>query len=69
MKLFVYPENNIYIFSDEMYHKLIAGSASELPPIVDVYEKGISLWGTSKTFGLAGLRRGWLVAQNEYCCI
>ena len=62
-------KHNIYIFSDEMYYKLIAGSASELPPIADVYEKGISLWGTSKTFGLAGLRRGWLVAQNEYCCI
>ena len=57
-------KHNIYIFSDEMYHKLIAGSASELPPIVDVYEKGISLWGTSKTFGLAGLRKGWLVAQD-----
>lgn len=57
-------KHNIYIFSDEMYHKLIAGSASELPPIADVYEKGISLWGTSKTFGLAGLRTGWLVAQD-----
>jgi len=56
-------KHNITIFSDEMYHKLNIDS-EELPPISDIYEKGISLWGTSKTFGLAGLRTGWLVAQD-----
>ena len=54
-----------YIFSDEMYHKLLVGDLPELPPVQDVYEKGISLWGTSKTFGLAGLRTGWLVSQDK----
>jgi len=54
---------NITIFSDEMYHKLNIDS-EELPPISDIYEKGISLWGTSKSFGLAGLRTGWLVSQD-----
>ena len=58
-------KNDIYIFSDEMYHKLINDSIKELPPISDIYEKGISLWGTSKTFGLAGLRTGWLVSQDK----
>lgn len=57
-------EHDIYIFSDEMYHKLTHQGTQELPPISDIYEKGISLWGTSKTFGLAGLRTGWLVAQD-----
>lgn len=57
--------HNIYIFSDEMYHKLVIGDTEELPPICDVYEKGISLWGTSKTFGLAGLRTGWLVSDDQ----
>jgi len=57
--------NDLYIFSDEMYHKLIIESTQELPPISDLYEKGISLWGTSKTFGLAGLRTGWLVSQDR----
>lgn len=52
------------IFSDEMYHKLVVGDTPELAPISDLYEKGISLWGTSKTFGLAGLRTGWLVSQD-----
>ena len=58
-------KNNLYIFSDEMYHKLIMESTQELPPISDLYKKGISLWGTSKTFGLAGLRTGWLVSQDK----
>lgn len=57
--------HGIYIFSDEMYHKLTVGELPTLPPIQDVYEKGISLWGTSKTFGLAGLRTGWLVTQDK----
>lgn len=57
-------KHDLYIFSDEMYHKLIIENIEELPPIADIYEKGISLWGTSKTFGLAGLRTGWLVAQD-----
>lgn len=53
-----------WIFSDEMYRKLIVGDMPELPPVSDLYEKGISLWGTSKSFGLAGLRIGWMVARN-----
>ncbi len=57
--------NDLYIFSDEMYHKLMVGGMEELPPLSDLYEKGISLWGTSKTFGLAGLRTGWLVSQDK----
>ena len=58
-------ENNIYIFSDEMYHKLMVSDMLELPSLCDLYEKGISLWGASKTFGLAGLRTGWLVSQDK----
>jgi len=58
-------ENDLYIFSDEMYHKLIMNGTEELPPIADLYDKGISLWGTSKTFGLAGLRTGWLVSNDS----
>lgn len=58
-------KHNIIIFSDEMYHKLVIDNAQELPPICDIYENGISLWGTSKSFGLAGLRMGWLVSQNK----
>ena len=57
-------KHDLYIFSDEMYHKLILGDMEELAPVSDLYEKGISLWGTSKSFGLAGLRIGWIVSQD-----
>lgn len=57
-------KHDIYIFSDEMYRKLLLSEMQELPPICDIYEKGISLWGTSKSFGLAGLRIGWMVSQD-----
>lgn len=63
---------DLYLFSDEMYHKLMISKLEELPPVSDLYEKGISLWGTSKSFGMAGLRTGWLVSQNKellYKCL
>ena len=58
-------KHSAWILSDEMYRKLMVSEMPELPPISDIYSKGISLWGTSKTFGLAGLRIGWMVAQDE----
>lgn len=57
--------HHIYLFSDEMYRKLIISDEEELSPVCDLYEKGISLWGLSKSFGLAGLRTGWLVSQDK----
>ena len=58
-------KHDAWIFSDEMYRKLMVSDMPELPPVCDIYNKGISLWGTSKSFGLAGLRVGWLVARNK----
>jgi aspartate/methionine/tyrosine aminotransferase len=58
-------KNNIPVYSDEMYHKLTTGDMEELPPVSNIYEKGISLWGTSKSFGMAGLRTGWIVTQDK----
>ena len=55
-----------YIYSDEMYRELIVGEGVEtLPSVSDIYEKGVSLWGTAKSFGLAGLRTGWFVSQDR----
>lgn len=58
-------KQDAWIFSDEMYRKLMIDNMPELPPVCDIYKKGISLWGTSKSFGLAGLRTGWLATQNK----
>ncbi len=58
-------KHDITIFSDEMYRKLMVSDMEELPAVCDIYEKGISLWGMAKSFGLAGLRMGWLVSQDR----
>jgi aspartate/methionine/tyrosine aminotransferase len=55
-----------YIYSDEMYRELVVKEGVEtLPSVSDIYEKGVSLWGTAKSFGLAGLRTGWFVSQDR----
>ena len=57
--------NDVYVFSDEMYRFLDHRPGPCLPSMSDLYEKSISLWGTSKTFGLAGLRIGWLTSKDK----
>eukprot|EP01038_Epipyxis_sp_PR26KG_P006519 gene6519-8959_t len=61
-------EYGLWLFSDEVYRGLqIVDDSTDsviLPPIASVYEKGISLGGMSKLYGLAGLRVGWIVTGN-----
>lgn len=57
-------EHALTLFSDEMYRLLEYEPYSQLPPVCDVYEKGISLSGLSKSFALPGLRIGWLAARE-----
>ncbi len=58
-------ERGLYLFSDEMYRLLEYGSGARLPAACDLYEKGISLGGLSKAFGLPGLRVGWLATRER----
>lgn len=53
----------VYVFSDEMYRWLEPDPARRLPAVSDVYERGVSLGGLSKSFALPGLRLGWLAAR------
>ncbi len=57
--------HGIVLFSDEMYHDLEYFYDTQLTPMVDLYEKGISLSGLSKSYGLPGLRIGWLVSKDQ----
>lgn len=53
-----------HIFCDEVYRFLEIDEAKRLPAIADGYEKGISLNVMTKSFGLAGLRIGWLASKD-----
>jgi aspartate/methionine/tyrosine aminotransferase len=57
-------KHGITIFADEMYRLMEHNPADRLPAVCDVYEKGISLAGLSKTMSLPGLRIGWLAARD-----
>jgi len=52
-----------YILSDEVYRGL--DPDKDVPAVVDLYEKGISVGSMSKIFSLAGLRMGWLTAAQD----
>ncbi len=58
-------EVGAYVFSDEMYRLLEYEEGYRLPAIADLYVKGISLSGMSKTFALPGLRVGWLATRDR----
>jgi aspartate/methionine/tyrosine aminotransferase len=52
------------IFSDEVYRGLELDRADRLPALADVNERAVSLGVMSKTYGLAGLRIGWIATRN-----
>jgi aspartate/methionine/tyrosine aminotransferase len=58
-------KNNIFVFSDEVYKFLEYDNKNRLPSACDIYSKGISLGVMSKSFGLAGLRIGWIALKNK----
>jgi aspartate/methionine/tyrosine aminotransferase len=58
-------ERGAYLLSDEMYRYLEAEPGTTLPAACDLYERAFSLFGLSKSFGLPGLRVGWLASQDR----
>ena len=54
----------IYVFSDEVYRELEHVPATRLPAACDLYERALSLGSISKTYGLPGLRLGWLACRD-----
>lgn len=57
-------ERGIYLLSDEMYRYLEIESGATLPSACEAYERAFSLFGMSKTFGMPGLRIGWIATQD-----
>ena len=57
-------ERGIWLFSDEVYRLIEHRPDARIPQIADVYERGVSLNVMSKSYGLPGLRIGWLACQD-----
>jgi len=58
-------ENGLLLFSDEVYRESEYDPATRLPAACDLGEYAMSLGVTSKTYGLAGLRIGWVATKNK----
>jgi aspartate/methionine/tyrosine aminotransferase len=58
-------ENNLFLFFDEVYRESEYDSSTRLPAACDMGEHAVSLGVTSKTYGLAGLRIGWIATKNK----
>jgi aspartate/methionine/tyrosine aminotransferase len=58
-------ERGTYLLSDEMYRFLEIDEGTSLPAACERYNRAVSLFGLSKTFGLPGLRIGWLTSRDN----
>ena len=58
-------ENGIYLFSDEIYRLMERDKSKRLDQISDIYEKGLSLNGMSKSYGMPGIRIGWISTKDH----
>jgi aspartate/methionine/tyrosine aminotransferase len=58
-------ERGAWLFSDEVYRELEHDPADRLPSACDLYERALSLGSMSKTYGLPGLRLGWLAGRDR----
>ncbi|HET6869721.1 MAG TPA: aminotransferase class I/II-fold pyridoxal phosphate-dependent enzyme [Solirubrobacteraceae bacterium] len=56
--------HGIVLFSDEVYRELEHDPENRLPAACDLNEHAVSLGSISKSYGLPGLRLGWLVTRD-----
>jgi len=61
----IVDENDLILFCDEMYFGLIHSGTAPIPSASEITRRAVVLSGLSKTYGLPGLRTGWLVIQDK----
>lgn len=57
--------HGLVLLSDEVYRGLELDERDRLPPACDRYERAVSLGVMSKSYGLAGLRIGWVATRDR----
>jgi aspartate/methionine/tyrosine aminotransferase len=57
-------EHGIVLFGDEVYRELEHDPTDRLPAACDLDARAVSLGSISKSYGLPGLRVGWLVTRD-----
>jgi aspartate/methionine/tyrosine aminotransferase len=57
-------ERGAVLFCDEVYRELEHDPAARLPAVCDLYDRAVSLGSVSKTYGLPGLRTGWIACRD-----
>ena len=58
-------DRGVVVFSDEVYRELEHEPGLLLPAACDLSERAVSLGVMSKTYGLPGLRIGWIASRNR----
>jgi aspartate/methionine/tyrosine aminotransferase len=58
-------QHGFIIFSDEVCRFLEYCPADRLPAVCDIDDRAVSLGAMAKSFGLAGLRIGWIATHNN----
>ena len=58
-------KHDLILFYDEMYFGLVHQGTQPIPSAADVSDHALVLSGLSKTYGLPGLRSGWLIVHNR----
>lgn len=58
-------DHDVRVFSDEMYWMLEVDPSNRLPSALEHSDQAVVLFGMSKSFGLAGVRIGWLVTKDR----
>jgi aspartate/methionine/tyrosine aminotransferase len=58
-------ERGAWLLCDEVYRELEHDPAMRLPAACDLYDRALSLGSMSKTYGLPGLRLGWLASRDR----
>lgn len=61
----ILDKHGIWLFSDEVYRLLGNPEEGWSSPAACAYSKAISLGVMSKSFGMAGLRIGWIACQDQ----